>query len=59
MHKDKKITIVYGEFSSYLQEVVGFLERATEYAANDLQRDMLKDYIAHYKSGSIDLHKES
>ena len=36
-----------------------YLEKAKQYAANDTQRGMIQDYIDHYKSGSIDLHKDS
>lgn len=36
-----------------------YLERAKEYAANDNQREMIELYIDHFKTGSIDKHKDS
>lgn len=49
----------FGEFAPYLEEVNYYLAKAREYAANDNQRDMLTLYIEHFKTGSIDAHKDS
>lgn len=57
--KDKKLKLVYGEFSQYLKEVVYYLEKAKEYAANDTQKEMIEHYITHFKTGSVDRHKDS
>ncbi len=37
----------------------GYLEQALPYAANETQASMLRNYISHYRSGSIETHKES
>jgi len=57
--KNAKITIKYGEFGPFLEEVNYYLSKALDYAANDNQRDMLSLYIEHFKTGSIDTHKDS
>lgn len=36
-----------------------YLERVVQYAANDNQRDMVRLYIEHYNTGSIETHKDS
>ena len=36
-----------------------YLERALPYVANETQLEMLQLYIEHFKTGSIDTHKDS
>jgi dipeptidyl-peptidase-3 len=36
-----------------------YLQRAVEYAANDNQVEMIKNYIRHYETGDIEVHKDS
>lgn len=36
-----------------------YLERALEYCANETQKDMIRLYIEHFRTGSIDVHKDS
>ena len=55
----KKIRVVRGEFSEYLQGVVENLEKALPFARSELQGDMIKDYISHFKTGDVDTHIES
>lgn len=55
----KMFRLIHGEFGPYLEEVNYYLERAKEYAANDNQKQMIEDYIKHFQTGSIDLHKDS
>ena len=55
----KTLRIVKGEFSEYLKGVVDNLEKALPFARSELQANMLKDYIAHFKSGDVDLHIDS
>lgn len=57
--KGKLFDVEYGEFASYLEETIYYLQRALPYAANDNQRKMIELYIEHYKTGSIDTHKDS
>ena len=58
-HNDRNFSIEFGEFSSYLEDTVYYLERALPYAANDNQKQMIEFYIEHYKTGSIEVHKDS
>lgn len=58
-HAGRKFEIRFGEFSSYLKDMNYYLERAMTYAANDNQREMIRFYIEHYKTGSIEVHKDS
>jgi hypothetical protein len=58
-HSGHKFEIKFGEFSAYLKSMNYYLERAVQYAANDNQRDMVRLYIEHYNTGSIETHKDS
>lgn len=49
----------FGEFKEYLKEVNYYLTRALQYVANDNQREMISNYIKHYETGSIEVHKDS
>mmetsp|Transcript_15338 Transcript_15338/g.23613 ORF Transcript_15338/g.23613 Transcript_15338/m.23613 type:complete len:172 (+) Transcript_15338:851-1366(+) len=40
-YRGKLFDLEYGEFSSYLQEVVKYLRRAGDFAANDNERQMI------------------
>eukprot|EP01100_Stratorugosa_tubuloviscum_P007582 TRINITY_DN313_c0_g3_i1.p1 TRINITY_DN313_c0_g3~~TRINITY_DN313_c0_g3_i1.p1 ORF type:complete len:682 (-),score=302.86 TRINITY_DN313_c0_g3_i1:80-2125(-) len=55
----KKILIRKGIFSRFLQYLVDHLREALNFCANENQERMLKAYIDHFISGSIELHKES
>jgi hypothetical protein len=51
--------VQYGEFKEYLKEVKYYLSRALQYVANDNQKEMVANYIKHFETGSIEVHKES
>ena len=57
--KDCVFTVHWGEFSPYLREVTYYLQKAKDYAANDLQKEMLDHYIRHFQSGSVEEHKDA
>jgi hypothetical protein len=46
-----KVKVKAGDFSEIMQKVVESLEQSLHYAANDNQRNMIKDYIEHFKYG--------
>ena len=52
-------SLEFGEFTEYLNEVVLYLEQAMEFASNQNQREMIQDYILHFKSGDVEAHKDS
>lgn len=49
----------FGEFSAYLEECKGYLEKALQFVANDEQRVMVEKYIESFHTGSITAHKDS
>ena len=55
----KIIRIVRGEFSEYLNGVNQSLEKAMKFTRSELQENMIKDYISHFKTGDVNLHIES
>lgn len=58
-YRDKcVIEVIYGHFCEEMKEVVEHLERAFHYG-NGRQRDMIKEFIEYFKTGSIDAHKRA
>lgn len=57
--KNHNFDIAYGEFAPYLKELNMYLGKAIKYADNENQVNMLKNYMKHFKSGSIPEHKDS
>ncbi len=55
----RPVLIGYGDHSEILKGVVDALVHAKEFAANDLERQMIDRYIAHFQEGHIDLHKDA
>ena len=56
---ERSIAVEYGDFREELAAVAASLERASEYAANDNQRNMLAAYVQHFLKGDVDLHKDA
>ena len=54
-----KVKFVYGDFKPFLTSVYRNLELALSFSANDFQTEFLKDYIEHFKTGDMELHKKS
>jgi hypothetical protein len=44
---------MYGEFRSYLSELVMNLKYAKRFAANDLQKQIVQKYIDHFTTGNV------
>lgn len=40
-----------GDFSEIMGKVVTNLEKSLEFASNDNERNMIKDYIEHFRFG--------
>lgn len=57
--ESKKIMIQKGDFSPFLQEVNENLIQVIPFCENSIQKDMIHAYISHFKSGDMNLHKES
>jgi len=58
-YEGKKISLIYGDFSSFMYKVIYHLKEAQKYAANDNQREMIDEYIEHFRAGDVNKHKES
>lgn len=58
-YQNKKISVIYGDFSPFMMKLVQNLTEARRYAANDTQKKMLDAYIKHFNTGDINDHKES
>lgn len=53
------VRLIRGDYSAELKQICAELAQAAEYAANDLQRDMLRAYIDSFQTGSLDAYRES
>ena len=57
--KGKTINVTSGDFSLFMKSCVEAMEQAELHAANNKQSKMCKAYAEHFKSGDVDLHKDS
>ncbi|XP_048523550.1 dipeptidyl peptidase 3 isoform X2 [Dendroctonus ponderosae] len=55
---DATYCITYGDYSSLMGQVAKNLEAAVQFAANDMERNMLESYVSSFKTGSLDDHKK-
>ena len=53
------IEIVKGDYSPIMRRISQYLERCIPSAKNDIQRDMIKHYSAHFLTGDIEEHRDS
>jgi len=53
-----KLTVRYGDFAEPMSRVVKALIEARKHVANAHQGAMIEEYIASFRSGSIERHKE-
>ncbi|XP_018397006.1 PREDICTED: dipeptidyl peptidase 3 [Cyphomyrmex costatus] len=56
--ENAKFKITRGDYSKLLVLVVENLQKAKEYASNQIEKDMLEKYIQHFTTGSLDDHKD-
>ncbi|XP_003707368.2 dipeptidyl peptidase 3 [Megachile rotundata] len=56
--KNAKYKITRGDYSKLLIPVVDNLQKAKEYASNEIEKNMLNKYIEHFKTGSLQDHKD-
>ena len=54
-----QIILLYGEFSSFLKKMNGYLEDAKKYASKDQDKEIINDYINFFNTGEIEEHKKS
>ncbi|GFO14314.1 dipeptidyl peptidase 3 [Plakobranchus ocellatus] len=53
-----KFKVTRGDYSALMNLVVEELENAKEYAANEHEKNMLKEYIKSFTTGSLPAHKD-
>ena len=53
------VDVTAADFSGFMTKVVENLEQAEKYAANANQKQMLQNYIEHFKYGDVEKHKDS
>eukprot|EP00850_Spirogloea_muscicola_P022074 SM000276S10286 [mRNA] locus=s276:43798:50772:+ [translate_table: standard] len=58
-YKDCVITLTWGDHKEELIKVVEHLKDCSKYTANDLQQQMIECYMEHFRTGSVDAHKDS
>ena len=57
--KNISITLKYGDFKDYLLIMNNYLRKAKSYANNDIEQKLIDLYIETFKTGDIEIHKES
>ncbi|KAF2761802.1 dipeptidyl-peptidase III [Pseudovirgaria hyperparasitica] len=55
----KKVKLVFGDYSIEMKKIADALEKAGQYASNDTEKAMHKEYVKSYKTGSLEAYKES
>ncbi|XP_012526430.2 dipeptidyl peptidase 3 isoform X2 [Monomorium pharaonis] len=56
-YENANFKITRGDYSKLMVPVVENLKKAREYASNQIEKDMLDKYIDHFRTGSLDDHK--
>jgi len=59
IYEENRIHIVYGDYSPLLRRVSYHLEKAGGFSANKNQKKMHQNYVRHFNTGDIEIHKES
>ncbi|XP_015111321.1 dipeptidyl peptidase 3 isoform X2 [Diachasma alloeum] len=58
LFKDAKFKVSRGDYSKLLQKTNECLKKAREHAANDTEKQMIEKYISHFRTGSLNDHKD-
>jgi len=53
------VEVVRGDFSKYMARVAENLDKAAEYAPREVESKMMHEYSAHFRSGDVEMHKQS
>lgn len=57
-YENAKFKITRGDYSKLMVPVVENLIKAKEHASNQIEKDMLDKYIDHFRTGSLDDHRD-
>ncbi|KAF2833102.1 dipeptidyl-peptidase III [Ophiobolus disseminans] len=55
----KKVKLVFGDYSKYMDTIAHHIEEAKKYAANDNEREMMEEYSKSFRTGSLEAFKRS
>ncbi|ORY15545.1 peptidase family M49-domain-containing protein [Clohesyomyces aquaticus] len=55
----KKVKLVFGDYTKEMKTIADNMEKAKEYAANDVQTSMMAEYTKSFRTGSLEAFKES
>ncbi|XP_063985420.1 dipeptidyl peptidase 3 isoform X2 [Diachasmimorpha longicaudata] len=58
LFKNVKFKVSRGDYSKLLQKTNEYLEKARDHAANDTEKQMIDKYISHFRTGSLNDHKD-
>ncbi|XP_014488498.1 PREDICTED: dipeptidyl peptidase 3 [Dinoponera quadriceps] len=58
IYENTRFKITRGDYDQLMVFVVENLTKAKEYASNQIEENMLEKYIDHFKTGSLDNHKD-
>lgn len=58
-HGNFQISLRYGDFAPFMQQLNENLSRCLNYCANENQRQMILAYLDHFNGGDIEKHKVS
>jgi dipeptidyl-peptidase-3 len=54
-----KVAVVFGDYSREMDTIARHIEQAKKYAANDNEREMMQEYSASFRTGSLQAFKRS
>lgn len=57
-YENAKFKITRGDYSKLMVPVIENLKKAKVYASNQVEEDMLDKYISHFRTGSLDDHRD-
>lgn len=55
----KKVGLIYGDYRNEMKTVAHALEQASKYAANDVEKSMLAEYVKSFRAGSMNAFIDS
>lgn len=57
--KGKKLVLAFGDYHKEMEVIADNLEIAEKYASNETEKEMLKEYVKSFRTGSLQAFKQS